>query len=48
MDYLHDAQTGSFDYIVLFQQMPEGTKVEESRKPKRGSTYKPFLPKMLA
>jgi VWFA-related protein len=37
MGYLQDAKTGTFDYVVLFQQTPQGTKVEESRKPKRGS-----------
>jgi VWFA-related protein len=36
MGYLQDSQTGTFDYVVLFEQTPHGTNVEESRKPKRG------------
>jgi hypothetical protein len=37
MGYLQDARTGTFDYVVLFQQTPGGTTVQESRKPKHGS-----------
>jgi hypothetical protein len=37
MGYLQDARTGNFDYIVIFQQTPGGTTVQESRQPKRGS-----------
>ena len=37
MGYLQDARTGNFDYVVLFQQTPAGTTVQESRQPKRGS-----------
>ena len=38
MGYLHDARTGKFDYLVLFQQTPTGITVKESRQPKRGSS----------
>lgn len=34
--YLKDAETGIYDYVVLFQQTARGTEVEESRRPKRG------------
>jgi VWFA-related protein len=37
MGYLRDARTGNFDYVVIFQQTPGGTTVQESRRPKRGS-----------
>jgi hypothetical protein len=37
MGYLQDAQTGTFDYVVLFQPTPNGTNIEESREPKQGS-----------
>jgi VWFA-related protein len=37
MGYLQDARTGNFDYVVIFQQTPAGTTVQESRHPKRGS-----------
>ena len=37
MGYLQDARTGTFDYVVLFQQTPGGTNVQESRQPKHGS-----------
>ena len=37
MGYLQDARTGNFDYVVIFQQTPAGTTVQESRQPKRGS-----------
>ena len=37
MGYLQDARAGTFDYVVLFQQTPGGTTVQESRKPKHGS-----------
>src|SRR5882724_12628895 len=37
MGYLQDARTGNFDYVVIFQQTPGGTTVQESRQPKRGS-----------
>jgi len=37
MGYLQDARAGTFDYVVLFQQTPRGTTVQESRKPKHGS-----------
>ena len=37
MGYLQDARTGTFDYVVLFQQSPGGTNVQESRQPKHGS-----------
>ena len=37
MGYLQDARTGNFDYVVIFQQTPGGTTVQESRRPKRGS-----------
>ena len=37
MGYLQDARTGNFDYIVIFQQTPGGTTVEESRQPKHGA-----------
>lgn len=37
MGYLQDARTGTFNYVVLFQQTPAGTTVQESRQPKHGS-----------
>jgi VWFA-related protein len=37
MGYQQDARTGTFDYVVFFQQTPGGTDVQESRKPKHGS-----------
>jgi len=37
MGYLQDARTGTFDYVVLFQQTPAGMNVQESRQPKHGS-----------
>lgn len=37
MGFLQDARTGTFDYVVLFQQSPGGTNVQESRQPKHGS-----------
>ncbi|HUD66704.1 MAG TPA: hypothetical protein VMQ17_19125 [Candidatus Sulfotelmatobacter sp.] len=37
MGYLQDARTGTFDYVVLFEQTAGGTTVQESRKPKHGS-----------
>jgi len=37
MGYLQDARTGTFEYVVIFQQTPGGTTVQESRQPKHGS-----------
>jgi hypothetical protein len=43
MGYLQDARIGTFDYLVLFQQTREGTSVQESRQPKRGSRLQPVF-----
>ena len=43
MGYLQDARIGTFDYLVLFQQSPGGTSVQESRQPKRGSRLLPVF-----
>jgi hypothetical protein len=43
MGYLQDARIGTFDYLVLFQQTPGGTNVQESRQPKRGSRLQPVF-----
>jgi VWFA-related protein len=43
MGYLQDARIGTFDYLVLFQQTPGGTNVQESRQPKHGSRLLPVF-----
>ena len=43
MGYLQDARIGTFDYLVLFQQTPGGTNVQESRQPKQGSRLQPVF-----
>jgi hypothetical protein len=37
LGYLKDARTGTFDYVVVFQQTPAGMTVQESRQPNHGS-----------